>query len=185
MSQKIVVDPITRIEGHLRIEAQIADGQHPERLELLHRLSRHRNDPERARPARRPSLYPALLRRLHHRPLHGQHPLRRGRSRHQGAGQRPPDPQPDHGDPERAGPRHPLLPPARPRLGRHRQRPFRRSRAKRRSSRSPCPTGRTTAPATSKKFRSGSAPSPAPAASAPSRTPIGGTAPIACRRRRT
>ena len=27
MSQKIVVDPITRIEGHLRIEAQIADGR--------------------------------------------------------------------------------------------------------------------------------------------------------------
>jgi Ni,Fe-hydrogenase I large subunit len=27
MAQKIVIDPITRIEGHLRIEAQVEDGQ--------------------------------------------------------------------------------------------------------------------------------------------------------------
>ncbi len=27
MAQKIVVDPITRIEGHLRIEAQVEDGR--------------------------------------------------------------------------------------------------------------------------------------------------------------
>jgi len=27
MAQKIVIDPITRIEGHLRIEARIEDGR--------------------------------------------------------------------------------------------------------------------------------------------------------------
>lgn len=27
MAKKIVIDPITRIEGHLRIEAQVEDGQ--------------------------------------------------------------------------------------------------------------------------------------------------------------
>jgi Ni,Fe-hydrogenase I large subunit len=27
VAQKIVIDPITRIEGHLRIEAQVEDGQ--------------------------------------------------------------------------------------------------------------------------------------------------------------
>jgi Ni,Fe-hydrogenase I large subunit len=27
MAQKIVVDPITRIEGHLRIEARVEDGR--------------------------------------------------------------------------------------------------------------------------------------------------------------
>src|ERR1700685_272334 len=27
MSQRVVVDPVTRIEGHLRVEAQVADGR--------------------------------------------------------------------------------------------------------------------------------------------------------------
>lgn len=27
MAQRIVIDPITRIEGHLRIEVQVEDGQ--------------------------------------------------------------------------------------------------------------------------------------------------------------
>lgn len=27
MSQRIVIDPVTRIEGHLRIEAEIKDGK--------------------------------------------------------------------------------------------------------------------------------------------------------------
>ena len=36
MSERLVIDPVTRIEGHLRIEAQLKDGAIEEALEHYH-----------------------------------------------------------------------------------------------------------------------------------------------------
>ncbi len=123
MAKKIVVDPITRIEGHLRIEAQI-EGNKIAKAWSSSTMFRGIETILKGRdPARCPPFHPALLRGLHHRALHRQHPLRRGCAEDPDPGQRPPDPQSDHGIPEHAGPRHPFLPPACPRLGRHHRRP--------------------------------------------------------------
>ena len=66
MNKRIVVDPITRIEGHLRIEAELGEDQSiQQRLFLRHHGARHRTDPEGPRSARSLGLRAAHLRRLH------------------------------------------------------------------------------------------------------------------------
>ena len=103
-------------------------GEGQGRLVLRDDVPRHRADPEGPRPARRLGLHPAHLRRVHDGARDRLHPRRRERRRSGPAAQRPPAAQPDHRVAVRAGPRHPLLPPARARLGGHRLRPFGRSR---------------------------------------------------------
>ena len=101
----IVVDPVTRIEGHLRIEAEVDGGARQGRVVLVHDVPRHRADPARPRPARRLGLRPADLRRVHDRARDRVDPRRRERHRRGAAAQRAPAPQPDHRGAVRAGPR--------------------------------------------------------------------------------
>ena len=49
--RRLVVDPITRIEGHMRCEVNINECEHQCRL-LRHHVSRAGDHPARARPAR-------------------------------------------------------------------------------------------------------------------------------------
>ena len=77
----VVVDPVTRIEGHLRIEAEVDGGQGPGRLVLRDDVPRHRADPEGPRSARRLGVHPAHLRRLHDGARDRLDPRRRERHR--------------------------------------------------------------------------------------------------------
>ena len=43
----IVVDPVTRIEGHLRVEAEVDGGARHRGVVLVDDVSRHRADPAR------------------------------------------------------------------------------------------------------------------------------------------
>ncbi len=70
MSQRITIDPITRIEGHLRIDCEVEGGKVSKAWSTGHHVARHRDHPPRARPARGLDLHPAHLRRVHHRPRH-------------------------------------------------------------------------------------------------------------------
>ena len=118
MTQRIVIDPITRIEGHLRIEAEVDGRQQDNRgLFVRHHGARHRDHPARPRPARSLGLCPARLRRLHHRAFVRLDPFRRRRPGHQDPQGRQPDPQPDDRAAVRARPRDALLSPARAGLG--------------------------------------------------------------------
>ena len=84
MAQRIVIDPITRIEGHLRIEAEVdAKNTITQRLFLRHHGARHRDHPEGPRPARGLGLRPARLRRMHHGAFLRLDPLGRGCAGHQ------------------------------------------------------------------------------------------------------
>ena len=116
---KIVIDPITRIEGHLRIEAEINGGRVQRCLEQQHHVPRHREYPPGQGPARRLVLRPEVLRGVHHRPFHRLHPQRGKCTGDKGPGKRGTDQEPDHRHPERPGPCDPFLPSARPRLGGH------------------------------------------------------------------
>ncbi len=76
MAQRLVVDPITRIEGHLRIEAEVdqsntitkaySSGTMVRGIEIILK---------RSRPTRSLGLYPARLRGVHHRAFLCIHPL--------------------------------------------------------------------------------------------------------------
>ena len=68
MSKRITIDPVTRIEGHLRIDVEVDGGKVVQGLVERHHVARHRDHPAGARPARGLDLHPAHLRRLHHRP---------------------------------------------------------------------------------------------------------------------
>ena len=129
MADRIVIDPVTRIEGHLRIEAQVDGGKVTRGLGVGHDVPGHGADPQGPRPARGLDLGPAHLRRLHHRPRPSP---RCARSRTPWGSTIPPNarahPQPDRGRPAHPRPRHPLLPPARARLGRRRVARCRRPR---------------------------------------------------------
>ena len=50
-ARRIAIDPITRIEGHLRIEVQVENGQDHRRLELGHHVPRHGDGVEGPRSA--------------------------------------------------------------------------------------------------------------------------------------
>ena len=116
----IVVDPVTRIEGHLRIEAEVDGGRRSGRLVLFHDVPRYRDHLEGQGSARCLGLHPADLRCVHHRARHNLDP--RGRERHRGGttGKREIAAQSHHGLADGPGPRRPLLPSARPGLGGHR-----------------------------------------------------------------
>ena len=62
---------------------------------ILHHVARHREDPARARPARRVVVHAALLRRLHHGARHGQRAFGGRCSEAGSAAQRPVHPEPD------------------------------------------------------------------------------------------
>ncbi len=156
MTSRIVVDPITRIEGHLRIEAEVKDGKIVDAWSAGHHGARLRDHPEGARPARRVGLHRAGLRRLHDRARPRLGPDRGGRPRRRRSAERRAGPEPDVLRPVPAGPRRPLLPPARARLGGRRQRA--EGRPEEDLARSPraSRTGRRARPATSPTCRSGS-----------------------------
>jgi hypothetical protein len=72
---KIVIDPVTRIEGHLRIEVEVDGGQVTDawasstmfrgiELILKGHVPGHRTDLERARPARGVDFHAAHMRGL-------------------------------------------------------------------------------------------------------------------------
>ena len=67
MANRIVVDPVTRIEGHLRIEVEVKDGKVVDAYSSGHDGARLRDHPEGPRPARRLGVHRAGLRRLHDR----------------------------------------------------------------------------------------------------------------------
>ena len=118
MAQRLVIDPITRIEGHLRIEAELdANNTITQGILLRHDGARHRDHPERPRPARSLGICPARLRCLHHRPLLCLHPLGGRCPGHPNPQGCQPDPQPDDHPAVRARPCDALLSPARAGLG--------------------------------------------------------------------
>ncbi len=69
---RLVVDPVTRIEGHLRIEAQVDGGKISDAWSAGNDVSRHRADSARARSARSLDLGAAHLRSVHHGPRSGE-----------------------------------------------------------------------------------------------------------------
>ena len=66
MSKRITIDPITRIEGHLRIDVRSRRRQGQQGLGVRPDVARRRADPARPRSARRLGHHPAHLRRVHH-----------------------------------------------------------------------------------------------------------------------
>ena len=116
----IVVDPVTRIEGHLRIEAEIDGGQVSDAwssstmfrgIEII----LQGRDPRDAM-----GVLPTDLRRLHDRPCDRFDSRSRRRDRREAASERSTSAKPHHRVAEHSGSRDPLLSPARARLGRHR-----------------------------------------------------------------
>ena len=78
---RIVVDPVTRIEGHLRVEAEVDGGAGHGGVVVVDDVPRHRVDSARPRSARRLGVRPAHLRRVHHGSRHRLDPRRRERHR--------------------------------------------------------------------------------------------------------
>ena len=118
-AQTIVLDPITRIEGHLRIEARDRrERPHHSRVELGHDGARHRDHPARARPTRCLGFCPAHLRRVHAGARHRLGACGGGRAQVPDPAERPAHPQPDDRGAVRARPRDAFLSSARARLGR-------------------------------------------------------------------
>jgi len=81
MARRLVVDPITRIEGHLRIEVELDTRTRSGCLEQHHAVAGHRDDPPGPRPSRRGPHHAAFLRGVHLRALRGEHHGLRGRLR--------------------------------------------------------------------------------------------------------
>jgi hydrogenase large subunit len=64
--KRIVVDPVTRIEGHMRCEVNLDRQQrHPQRRVHRHHVARPGSHPQGPRPARRLGLRRTHLRRVH------------------------------------------------------------------------------------------------------------------------
>ena len=122
---KVTIDPITRIEGHLKIETEVEDGVVKDARSTgnlfrgIELILRGRD------PQGRPGHRPADLRGLPAISRHGGRALpgQRFRPGRQDPGQRPPHAQPHPGRARRPGPHPSLLPPGRARLrGRDRRR---------------------------------------------------------------
>ena len=123
MTKRIVIDPITRIEGHLRIEAELdAQNTITEAYSSGTMVRGIETYPQGPRSARRLGLRPAGLRRLHHRARHRLDPGGRGRAGHHHPQGGQPHAQHDDRPAVRARPRDALLSPARARLGGRRRR---------------------------------------------------------------
>ena len=115
---KVVVDPVTRIEGHLRIEAQVDNGKVTDAWASSTQFRGIEMIMQGSRPARRLGLHAAHLRRLHRRSRRGLDAApSRTRSASTFRRTRDTDSQPRARHADHAGPRDPLLPPARARLG--------------------------------------------------------------------
>ena len=111
----VVIDPLTRIEGHLRIEVEVKDGRVSEARSVgtLYRgLKRFWSG---ATP-RRAALHAAHLRRVHLYPRAGLHPRPRRRDQGGNPQERHLHPEPRARDAVSARPYRAFLPPARPRL---------------------------------------------------------------------
>ncbi len=116
--KRVVVDPITRIEGHLRIEVNVDKDNVIRNAVSTGTMWRGpRGHPQGPRPARCVGLHRAHLRGVHRRARARLGALGRGRPRDRHPEERQHHPQPDAFDAVRAGPPGALLPPARARLG--------------------------------------------------------------------
>ena len=185
--RRIVVDPVTRIEGHLRVEVNldannvirnaVSTGTMWRGLEVIL---------QGPRSARRLGLHRAHLRRLHRHPRADLGARGRGRARHHDPRERQHHPQ--HHAADAAGPRPPgaLLPPARARLGRRGQRAEGRPARRPRSWRSRSRAGRMSSPGYFRDLQSRlQEASSSPASSARSATATGATRRTSCRRKPT
>ncbi len=182
---RLVIDPVTRIGGHLRIEAEVANGVVADAwssgtmfrgLELI----------LRGRDPRDAWLFAQRICGS----CTGVHALASVRAVENALGvvdppERPPGPQPDRRDPVRPGPRRPLLPPARARLGRRRGGAAGRPRRRPRRWPTPRAGGRSRARPTSRTRGTASSGSSRPGSWARSPTARGVTPPTGCRRRPT
>ena len=128
MVDRIVIDPVTRIEGHLRIEAQLEGGavktaySSGTMFRGLELILQGRDPREAWIWAQRIC---GVCTTVHAHTSVSAVEAALGR---RDPAERPADPQPDRGCPAHPGPRHPLLPPARARLGGRGRRPQGRSR---------------------------------------------------------
>ena len=118
MATRIVVDPVTAHRGALAHRSGSERREDRGRLQRRHDGARLREDPCRARSARRLGFCRAGLRGLHDRACAGLRPHGRERAGHHGAAERRDGAQPDVLRPVHAGSRRSLLPSARPGLGR-------------------------------------------------------------------
>jgi hypothetical protein len=66
--KRVVVDPVTRIEGHMRVEVNLEQQRHPQRGVHRHHVARSGSHPEGPRSARCLGLHRTHLRRLHRHP---------------------------------------------------------------------------------------------------------------------
>ena len=117
MAARIVVDPVTRIEGHLRIEAEVKDGKIVDAYSAgtmvrgLEKILTGRDPRDAWAFAERACGVCTTVHAL------GLGPHGRGRPGHRRAAERRNDAQPDVLHPVHAGPRRSFLPSARPGLG--------------------------------------------------------------------
>ena len=151
----VVVDPVTRIEGHLRIEAEVDGGKVQDAWSSATMF----RGIELILKGRDPRDAWVFTQRICGvcTTVHAIASIRAVENAI-GAGpaaQRPAAAQPDHRVAVRAGPRHPLLPPARARLGGHRLRALGRPGEDLGAGRSRSPTGRSRARRTSPACRTG------------------------------
>ena len=102
---RVVVDPVTRVGGHLRVEAEVERRSRERRLGLGHVVPRDRVDPARPRCARRVAARPARVRDVHRRPRAGVGARGRERARAGDPQERAAGAQPDGGHDVRPGPR--------------------------------------------------------------------------------
>ncbi len=114
---RLVVDPVTRIEGHLRIEAQVDGGKISDAWSAGTMFRGIELILQGPRSARSLDLGAAHLRSVHHGARSGQRPRRRRRAPDRSSGKRPHRAQPDRRLADGAGSRDPLLSSARARLG--------------------------------------------------------------------
>ena len=118
---RVVIDPVSRIEGHLRIEVEVSDGTRHQSLVHRHLVPWHRNHFDRPRCPRRTPDHPAPVWCVHLRPRPGLCACHRGCPGGGNYRQRPHHPQPDARRPVPARPHRPFLSPSRAGLGRHYQ----------------------------------------------------------------
>ena len=116
---RITIDPVTRIEGHLRIDVEV-DGGSVQKAWASCTMWRGIETilQGRDRP-RRLGICAALLRSLHHGSRHGLGARRRRRAPARDSGERAVHPQPDSHRPRPARPHRALLSPVRAGLGGH------------------------------------------------------------------
>lgn len=112
----VVIDPLTRIEGHLRIEVEVKDGRVSEARSVGTLYRGLETILVGARPPRRTALHAAHLRRVHLYPRAGLHPRPRRRDQGGNPQERHLHPEPRARDAVSARPYRAFLPPARPRL---------------------------------------------------------------------